>query len=106
MYYVFEALAGAQRLLPVSVSDPQRVAALAFQKADGRGTCLLANLTRWVKELELEFLAAGLGLAKIDEAQLPAARAGAPPAWRPLTIHRGTPALALSPNALLKLEFP
>ena len=107
VYYVFEALAGAQRLLPVSVADPQRVAALAFEKGDGRSRCLVANLTNRAQELELDLSAPGLGVATIDEAQVPAARAGAPPAWRSLTVRRGPPMLvSINPNALVKLDFP
>jgi hypothetical protein len=105
-YYVFEALAGAQRLLSVTVSDPRRIAALAFSEEDGRSTCLLANLTGSVQSIELDCLASGLRISGIDEGNLPGAREGRSPAWHPLGTGQERVAFSLSPNALVKLAFP
>ncbi len=106
VYYVFEALAGAQRLLSVTVSDPRRIAALAFSEGDGRSTCLLANLTDGVQSIELDCLASGLRISGIDDGNLPGAREGRSPAWHPLMTGQERVAFSLSPNALVKLTFP
>jgi len=106
VYHVFEALAGAQRLLPLTVSDPRRIAALAFSEEDGRSTWLLANLTSGAQSIELDCLAPGPRISGIDEADLPVAREGRSPAWHPLMTGHDRVAFSLSPNALVKLAFP
>ncbi len=105
MYYVFEALAGAQRLMPTNVSDPQLIAALAFRNENGRSCCLLANLTRRAQRVELDLSARDLSITAIDEAHLSAARDGILPAWHPFASDCGQTPLSLSPYALVKLEF-
>jgi hypothetical protein len=106
VYYVFDALAGAQRLLSVTVSDPRRIAALAFSNGDGRSSCLLANLTGIVQSIELDGVASGLHISRIDEGNLLEAREGRSPAWHPLVTAQERIAFSLSPYALVKLAFP
>jgi D-apionolactonase len=106
VYHVFAALAGAQSLLAVTVSDPRRIAALAFSDGDGRSTCLLANLTGAIQRIELDCLTSGLRISGIDEANLPGAREGRSPAWHPLVTAPERVAFSLSPNELVKLAFP
>lgn len=95
----------AQRLLPVSVSDRQRIAALAFLEAGNRSTCLLANLTRRIQSVELRHLPAGLSVAMIDETHEPVTLEGTGLVWRSVPITRDQTSLALNPMALIKLEF-
>ncbi|MBV9489219.1 MAG: hypothetical protein JO069_05775 [Verrucomicrobia bacterium] len=105
VYHVFEALAGTQRLLPVNVSDPQRVAALAIAREGGRSSVLLANLTGCDQRVEFMHSLTGLSAATINEASLPALRAGISPAWQSLAPDPHPTLLSLDPYALIKLEL-
>jgi D-apionolactonase len=105
VYYVFEAFAGARHLLPVSVSDSQRIAALAFSKEENRSTCLLTNLTRRIQSVDVGHLSRAVSVAMIDETHVPVALESRTPAWHSVPITPGQTSLVLNPMALVKLEF-
>ena len=105
MYYVFEALAGANQLLPIVNSDLQLVAAVACRKESGHSTCLLANLMRLPLTVELEIPVPELRLLTIDEINLSDAREGRILTHNQLALDSSRAQIRLSPYALAKLDF-
>ena len=105
MYYVFEAMAGAHRLLPVNLSEPQLITALACRKKNGQSMCLLANLTRHPQRVELDLPVPDLRLLQLEDANVSEASKGWLPAYHPLSLDRGRAQIALGPNAWVRLEF-
>lgn len=105
VYYVFEALAGARNLLPLSISQPALVAGLAFANERGVSTCLIANLTHERRDIDLRLPAERLGVLCLDETNLAEAGAGRllPPSA--IVTEAGHAKLNLAPNALLRLEL-
>jgi hypothetical protein len=104
VWYVFEALAGAQTLHSVNVSDPQRIAGLAFSKDKESLICLLANLTRDHQKVEVGDFPSGVSIAIIDEERFPVTCLSGVPVWQPVPVNPGQMSIALGPNAIVKIE--
>jgi D-apionolactonase len=105
VYYVFEALAGIRHLLPVSISAPAHITALAFKNERDESIALIANLTHDLKDVELEVPASALSLLSIDETSVSKAAEGRWPSMVRIVTDRGRAKVALPPQALIKLLF-
>lgn len=67
--------------------------------------CLMANLTRDARTVELDLPVPGLRSLTLDNTNAWEARKGRLPAHRPFWLDRGRAQLALGPNAWAKLEL-
>ena len=94
VYYVFEALAGIRHLLPVSISHPAPVTALAFRNERDESICLIANLTNDPKDVELEVPASAVNLLSIDETSVSEATEGRLPSLNRRVTDRGRAKIA------------
>ena len=104
VYNVFEAIAGIQNLLPVSISDEKLVTAFAFQNEQGRSIVLIANPTAEPKAVELQVVDLALDTLSIDETNVSRASPGSLTVTQ-LGPDRGQVKLHLAGQALLKLKF-
>ncbi len=105
VYYVFEALAGIRHLLPVSISDPAPITALAFRNERDESIGLIANLTNDPKDVELEVPASALNILSIGEASVAETTKGRLPSMDRIVTDRGRAKVALPPQGLIKLQF-
>ena len=104
VWYVFEALAGAETLHPVNVSDPQRIAGLAFSKDKESLICLLANLTRDNQKVEVADFPSGVSIATSMKRTLLSLVRAEPQCGNPFQSILGRCPLHWVQNAIVKIE--